>query len=222
MTDYLIYIARFLVLLFILPAHEFAHAFAAYKYGDDTAKNMGRLTLNPIKHFDAVGLISFMLIGFGWAKPVPINPYNFKKRKLGMFWVSIAGVLTNYLLAFLFYALYVLVVTNLPITNSVVNFIALVFYCGFLLDLSFFAFNLIPVYPLDGFRVIDTFVKKRGEGYKFFIKYGQTVLLGLMLLSIISDMIPQLYFLNIFGYFMNFAVDILGYPITAFWNLILL
>ncbi len=220
MTDYLVYIARFLVLLFILPAHEFAHGYAAYKNGDNTAKNMGRLTLNPVKHFDLLGLLSFLLIGFGWAKPVPVNPYNFNDRKKGCFWVSIAGVLTNYVLAFLFYPLYLLSIRFIGLSSTLGYFIALVFYCGFTLDLSFFVFNLLPVYPLDGFRVVDTFAKKRGKVYNFLLKYGQKALLGLMILSIISNAVPKLYFLDIFGYFMNFAVNIIGYPITVFWNLI--
>ena len=83
--DILLYLSRFIVLLFILPAHEFAHAFAAYKNGDDTAKLYGRYTLNPLKHFDPVGLICFLIAGFGWAKPVPVNPYNFKNFKKGSF-----------------------------------------------------------------------------------------------------------------------------------------
>lgn len=216
----LVYIARFLVLLFILPAHECAHGYAAYKNGDPTAKNMGRLTLNPMKHFDPIGLVMFLLVGFGWAKPVPVNPYNYKNYKKGSFWVAVSGVLTNYALAFVFYPLYLLVIKYVGLTTTFGYFIALVFYCGFQLDLSFFAFNLIPVYPLDGFRLVDTFVKKRGKTYNFLVRYGQRVLLGLVFLSVIAGAIPQLYFLDIFGYFMKFAVNIMGYPITAFWNFI--
>ena len=81
LNDVILYLARFLVLLFILPAHEFAHAFAAYKNGDNTAKYSGRYTLNPLKHFDLIGLVCFLIAGFGWAKPVPVNPYNFKDYK---------------------------------------------------------------------------------------------------------------------------------------------
>ena len=77
LNDVIFYLARFAVLLFILPAHEFAHAFAAYKNGDYTAKFSDRYTINPLKHFDPVGLVCFILVGFGWAKPVPVNPYNF-------------------------------------------------------------------------------------------------------------------------------------------------
>jgi len=110
--------------------------------------------------------------------------------------------------------------SNLDYGKKIVQFIVLVFYCGFVLDLSFFAFNLLPVYPLDGFRLVDVFAKKRGKLYNFLLKNGNKCLLALMLLSVIANAVPALYFLDVFGYFMSFAVDILGYPITAFWNFI--
>ena len=88
--------------LIAIVFHEAAHAFVAHLCGDDTAKNAGRMTLNPIPHFNLVGALLILFVGFGWAKPVPINPYNFKKRKLGIIWVSLAGIVTNLLLAGLF------------------------------------------------------------------------------------------------------------------------
>lgn len=213
------YLARFLVLLFILPAHEFAHAFAAYKNGDDTARQMGRYTLNPLKHFDVVGLLCFIFVGFGWAKPVPVNPYNFNNYKKGCFWVSVAGILTNYALAFLFYPLYIFAMLFLGVSRYECLFVVYLFYAGFALNLSFFVFNLIPVFPLDGFRILDVFTKKRSKVYWFLRNYGYYLLLGLILLSSVADAIPALNFLDIFGYFMNFAVNIVGKPITALWNL---
>ena len=218
--DFLVYIARFAVLLFILPAHEFAHAYAAYKNGDDTARLYGRYTLNPMKHFDPIGLICFLVAGFGWAKPVPVNPYNFRNLKKGSFWVAVAGILTNYALAFLFYPLMYLTNRFLPITNYFTAFIYLVFYMGFALDLSFCVFNLIPVFPLDGFRIVDTFVSKRNKVYQVLRSYGYYILLGLIILSSIANRIPQLEVLDIFGKFMSFAVDKFGYPIKLFWNYI--
>lgn len=225
METVIIYLARFLVLLFILPAHEFAHAYAAHKNGDDTAKLYGRYTLNPFKHFDALGIICFLIVGFGWAKPVPVNPYNYKDYKKGCFWVSVAGILTNYALAFLFYPL--LLLANYYIYPYLYNsgldllgkFIFYLFLYGFILDLSFFSFNLIPVYPLDGYRLLDTFVKKKDK-LSVYKKYGYYVLLGLILLSSVANRIPELKFLNVFGYFMEFAVKIVGYPISWLWDTI--
>ncbi len=219
MNELIIYLSRFLVLLFILPAHEFAHAFAAYKNGDNTAKLYGRYTLNPLKHFDPIGLVCFLIAGFGWAKPVPVNPYNFTNFKKGCFWVSIAGILTNFVLAFLFYPLYLLAVNFLPY-SQITQFIVAVFYYGYALDISFCVFNLIPVYPLDGFRLVDTFAKRRGDLYQFLRRYGYYVLLVLIILSSVANSIPTLSFLNLFGYFMKFATNVVGYPIIAFWKFI--
>ena len=97
------YLSIFLALIVVLPVHEFAHAFVAVKCGDYTPKSYKRLTLNPLAHFDPVGLACFVFAGFGWAKPVPVNPYNFKNYKWGSFFVAIAGVVANYILAFLIY-----------------------------------------------------------------------------------------------------------------------
>ena len=102
------YMALFLAVLIVLPIHEFAHAYAAVKCGDNTPKFSGRLTLNPLAHFDVLGLLMIIFVRFGWAKPVPINPYNFRNRRRGYFWTSIAGVLSNYLTAILIYPVLVL------------------------------------------------------------------------------------------------------------------
>jgi Zn-dependent protease len=173
-----------------------------------------------MKHFDPIGLICFLIAGFGWAKPVPVNPYNFRNFKKGSFWVAVAGILTNYALAFIFYPLMYLTYALLPLNNYFTYFIYLVFYMGFALDLSFCVFNLIPVFPLDGFRIIDTFVNKRNRVYQILRRYGYYVLLGLIILSSMASRIPQLESLDIFGKFMTFAVEKFGYPIKAFWNFI--
>jgi len=218
------YVARFAVLLLILPIHEFAHAFAAHKNGDDTAKLAGRYTINPLKHFDPIGLVCFLLVGFGWAKPVPVNPYNFKDYKKGSVWVAVAGVLANYILAFLFYPLllvvdgYVLPLAYGSILYLPAQLLAYICLYGFMLDLSLFAFNLVPVYPLDGFRLVDTFVTKKGHGYQEYKRIGYYVLLGLILLSSVASNVEGLKFLDVFGYFMNFCVKIIGYPISFIWD----
>ena len=209
-----------------LTLHEFAHAAVASLCGDKTSKAQGRLSLNPLNHIDPVGFLMLFVFGFGWAKPVPVNPYNYKNYKKGSIWVAVAGVLANLILAFLFYPIIYLVNTYLyPLADSsalfiFARFLLYVALYGFMLDLSFFAFNLIPVYPLDGFRLADAFVKNKGAGYEKYKRVGYYVLLGLILFSSLCSYIPELKFLDVFGYFMNFCVKIIGYPISWFWDTI--
>ncbi|MGN0823829.1 MAG: site-2 protease family protein [Candidatus Coproplasma sp.] len=101
-------LAGAIAILFVLCPHEFAHAYVAYKNGDPTAKFDGRMSLNPLKHLDPFGFILFALVGFGWAKPVPVNSNNFRNRRVGMFTTAIAGVCVNYIIAFIAYPLYLL------------------------------------------------------------------------------------------------------------------
>ena len=224
MEQLLVLVARFAAVVIILTAHEFAHAFVAYKCGDPTAKFSGRMSLNPARHFDLFGMLAFALIGFGWAKPVPVNPYNFKNYRWGSFWTSAAGIITNYIMAFLFYPLLVLVfIYVLPIFEGkyAAIFLEYLFYALYAYSLSFCVFNLLPFYPLDGFRMVDALNKRRGKVYTFLRQYGYYILLGLMLVSLLSSRIPMLGYIDVLGYFMNFAIDILGKPITLLWNWIL-
>ncbi len=211
------YICIFLALIIVLPLHEFAHGFAAVKSGDMTPKIYKRYTLNPLAHFDITGLICFVLAGFGWAKPMPVNPNNFKHYKRGCFFVASAGVTMNYILAFVFYPLLLLVVNFVP-SFGYFTFVlegTLFYVCH--LSLVFFVFNLLPIYPLDGFRIIDVFSKKQSFIYKFLRHYGIYVLYALMIESFIASMIG---IPNILGIAINFLVSYIEIPITAFWGLI--
>lgn len=221
MLDFLELLASFVAVVVVISFHEFAHAFAAYKCGDPTAKIEGRMTLNPVKHFDLLGMLMFAIVGFGWAKPVPVNPYNFNNYRKGSFWTSAAGVLINYIMAFIFYPLLLAVLYFIcPLVRGLMAeyFLYRLFYFFYVYSLSFCVFNLLPLYPLDGFRIWDALDTKKGKVYQFIRQYGYYILLGLMLISLLADRIPILEYIDILGYFRLFATNILGKPITLLWN----
>ena len=225
MDGFVYLLASACAVVIILTLHEFAHAFAAYKCGDPTAKWEGRLTLNPLRHFDVAGLLMFILVGFGWARPVPINPNNFRHYKAGLFLTAVAGVAVNLLLAFLFYPVMLLVVKNLTEANYLYIFLNEFSYLFVLYNLNFFVFNLLPLYPLDGFRILDAALKRKGKVYDFLYRYGQIILLALIAESFLCDIfvrfgVWQMDNFNILGWFMRFATQYLGWPITALWGLI--
>ncbi len=213
-------LGSFLAVMVVITLHEFAHAYVAYKCGDPTAKFSGRMTLNPVKHFDLLGILMFAVAGFGWAKPVPINPNNFKNYRSGAFWTSAAGIITNYISAFLFLPLFLLIGEYvLPIANGKYAYFFLESLFGglYVYSISFCVFNLLPFYPLDGFRMIDALNKKQGKIYTFLRQYGYYILLGLIILHYLTDWIPVLHYIDILGYVLSFATSIFAYPIWRFW-----
>ena len=223
--DILILLASVLAVVSVLSLHEFSHAYAAYKCGDPTAKFAGRMTLNPTKHFDPFGLFLFVFAHFGWAKPVPVNPYNFKNRRWGTFWTSVAGILANYLSAFLlFYPL--LVVTTryvLPIFAGKYMAIFLSALTSYLYSysISFAVFNFLPIYPLDGFKIAEA-IDHRGTSkvLNFLRMYGSYILLGLIAVNVFSSSFPILGYFNVLGYVMQYIGGIISVPIIKFWALI--
>ena len=151
------------IMLLALSLHETAHGWVAWRCGDPTARNLGRLTLNPLKHVDLAGLIMMAIFRFGWAKPVPVNPRNYKNFKKGEIVVSLAGVTMNLILAVVgAMILYTMLAVNgyKMMTDSVLSTIAIILYYFVGLNCGLIVFNLIPIPPLDGSHVIITLFGK--------------------------------------------------------------
>ncbi|ADQ78900.1 peptidase M50 [Paludibacter propionicigenes WB4] len=142
-----------------LTVHEFSHAYAAYKLGDNTAKEEGRLTLNPLKHIDWLGFFLIIIAGFGWAKPVSFNPNNLKNKHRDEIIISIAGPISNFLLAILFFVIARVLYSTSYFQTSNLEIINLIMTWG-IINFSLFVFNLIPIPPLDGSHIYLTFLKE--------------------------------------------------------------
>ena len=207
-------IVRAIVLLTAIPVHEAAHAYVADRMGDPTGKYMGRLTLNPAAHFDLIGSLAMILTGIGWAKPVPINPRNFRDPKKGMAISAAAGPVSNLIVAGISLAvakilMYVSFATG---ANTVISTLFTIFRTMCYINVSLAIFNLIPIPPFDGSRIFNYFMPD-----KFYFKvmeYEQYIMIGLLLLlftgildlplSVISGVVYGVldkltYFIDAFG-----------------------
>ena len=173
-------------ILVALTFHEFAHAFVAYLYGDDTAKRGGRLTLNPLAHLDPWGTIMIFIVHFGWAKPVPVNPYNLRNPKQGMLWISAAGPLSNILLALISGLLlrFVTFMEIRPIPNSVPEIFIIMLVLSLKINLALAIFNILPIAPLDGSKILYGILPARfGKHIHLLERYGPILLIGLIISS---------------------------------------
>ncbi len=203
-------IARILVLLIAFTIHEFSHAWTATAFGDETPRMNGRLTLNPIAHLDIMGTLLLIVAGFGWAKPVPINPYALQRRSpAAVMWVSLAGPLSNFLMAILaaipfrLHMLPLYSITSNRILPSLSQF--LVEFIS--INLTLMLFNLIPFAPLDGEKILDYFLPPNlARSWETIRPYGP------MILIVVIFLLPI------------FHIDILGAiitpPITGLWHLL--
>ncbi len=177
--------------LFAITVHETAHGWVASKLGDHTAKMMGRLTLNPVKHIDPIGTIvvpAFLYFTsgfiFGWAKPVPINFNALRRPKQDMLWVAIAGPVSNFIMAFLWLLLLILAI------NTKTNFLAEMAQVGIYINLLLAVLNLLPLPPLDGGRVMSALLpNKLAYQYNQLEPYGLFILLGLLFLGVFQKVI---------------------------------
>lgn len=201
---FIVIVAFMLAAMFAIVIHEVAHGYVAKLNGDNTAQMMGRLTLNPVKHFDPLGFIMFALVGFGWAKPVPINPNNFENYKKGVITTSLAGVFANLICSFVSFGL-LLATVQIGISAGINSAVGEIFYLLFMyffmystiINISLIAFNIIPVYPLDGFNVLAMITKPNNRMVMFLRRYGYYILLGLLL---IGSVIPTF---DVIGMYFN-------------------
>ncbi|GAV22323.1 site-2 protease family protein [Carboxydothermus pertinax] len=175
-----------------LTVHEFSHALVASQLGDDTPRREGRLTLSPFAHLDPLGFLMLLLAGFGWAKPVPVNPYNFRgEPRTGMALVAVAGPLSNFALAFVIIIFLALGGIRLPYAWEIgITAVAI--------NVSLGVFNLLPIFPLDGEKIFGRFFSYRVQ--EFMASYGQAILLLLLFTGVISYILQPItkFILNIY------------------------
>lgn len=186
------------IILLSLSVHETAHAIAANRLGDPTAKNLGRITLNPVKHLDPIGFLCMLLCGFGWANPVPINSRYFKNPRRDMAISAAAGPISNVVLAFVFALLLKISYSALPgmittqssleLASILITFLSI----GVSLNITLAVFNLLPVPPLDGSRMLYVFLPPKQ--YFGVMKYERYISLGIMVLLLIGVLDPVISF----------------------------
>jgi Zn-dependent protease len=182
-------IARLIVLVVSFTIHEFSHAWSATQLGDETPRQYGRLTLNPLAHLDPMGSLLLLLVGFGWAKPVPINPYALLRRTpAGVMWVSLAGPFSNLLMAILaavpFRMGLVSVVEGMTNTRAILPNPSLILVQFITINLLLCLFNLIPLAPLDGEKILDYFLPpSMAKVFENIRPYGPVILIVLVLVG---------------------------------------
>lgn len=201
---FIIIIAYVAALLIGLILHELAHGYVAKWNGDDTAHMAGRLSFNPLKHLDPIGTLCMLLIGFGWAKPVPINTRNFRNFRRGFFTVAIAGITVNLIIALIFTGAFHAVMTfgaggisqNTPEIILVLLQLALYFsFYSVYINLTLMVFNLIPIYPLDGFRVVEALGEGKSRAIDRYVDFvrrnGSWLALVVILILNFTDALPK-------------------------------
>ncbi len=206
----ILFLARLFVVFCTLPVHEYAHAFVADKLGDKTARLSGRLTLNPMAHIDILGAIMILFVGFGYAKPVPVNPRNFKNPKKGMALTALAGPFSNILMAVVF--MFLSNVLSLFGSSLFVQAFYVFFSFAASINIGLAVFNLIPIPPLDGSRVLELLIPDKYY-YKFaqYERYIVIVIFGLIVFGVLDA--PLAFLQNHLYSALNYIVSL---PFRAF------
>ncbi len=199
------------IIFFILPLHEFAHGWMANKLGDPTAKLEGRLTLNPLASVDTMGALALLFFGFGWAKPVPVDSRYFKKPKRDVAITAAAGPVSN-LLAALVGAVLVAVMEAFAPYNGFTSFLYNMLYYYVVVNISLAVFNLIPVPPLDGSRIVGAFLSDRA--LSTYYRYQNLFVMALFLLMFTGAFSGPLY--TVQSFFANVIFTAARFPFHAF------
>ena len=174
--------------LIALVCHEFAHGWASHLLGDPTPKVAGRLSLNPLRHLDPLGTLCLLLFRMGWAKPVPIDPRYYRQPRKGVILVGLAGPATNFVLALLFSLLQGLVLRFAPY-SWLSQYVYTLFYCCAVINISLGLFNLLPIPPLDGSRILGNLIPPVGMFMDHYHQIWRPVLLALMFTGVLSDVL---------------------------------
>ncbi|MCH5164186.1 MAG: site-2 protease family protein [Clostridiales bacterium] len=218
----IIFVVLAVALLFSIILHEVAHGVVAHWNGDDTAKVNGRLSLNPAKHFDPLGAIMILFVGFGYARPVPVNPYNFRHYRKGCILVSIAGVTTNIIIAFLSSGLAVLMSGLYAKTNGAIGLFLLLMFFSYLswFNIVLCFFNILPFFPLDGFNLIKALCKRENKFIRFMRSYGQYILIALILVELMVDRLGAPSYFSPLDLYFDYTAGFVDMGFTKFWHLI--
>lgn len=227
-------IAFIFAIYFAIVPHEVAHGLVAKWNGDLTAQVNGRLTMNPMSHFDLVGFAMLVTMGFGYAKPVPVNPYNFKVPRRGLFTVAIAGVTYN-LIAAVVSSFFIALMTKFMPTDLNIyalvgtDYLFVLFYYFFRLSLSvnimLFLFNILPLGPLDGFKIIEAYASRDNKFVEFLRRYGTYILIALFVLRFVAYFLERntpfawVSYVDVLGLYLGFFSHWVGGGILSLFTM---
>lgn len=200
-----------IVFIISLDIREFTHALTAYKLGDPTPKVAGRLTLNPFKHLDPAGFFFYMLVGVGWSKPAPVNPLNFKQYRKGIRIYSISGIIANFIFGLLAAVCYLIFNRTIGCPNEFMMYFYMTLQIIMQINSFMVLLNILPIFPLSGFNFVTSFMNSQNKFITFNIKHGVKILYGIMLGSLVIDL---LFGVDLFAFYLNLLYNFVYLPLA--------